>query len=344
MNRRTFAIASTIGLATIVQDAAAQRTRDTKTAVSEYTGGVVDYSNTQLEFVNSHIDETDKAEHFHFKTAAGSKFDIAFWPRELGPSVDLVNWYIDMIESNNLGDIQDDDHFDDGGWFIMDTGYRDYYEYQIGSYPEHDLVTLTWNYDDELEFILEEAQKILVDGMPPMLFLEESGVMTASAPTRKTRTAGSTADTDTDTTTASDAVEQVRQHQQDFHASLENGSESLSIISDESASESAKQDAFLTLLNNAAEWMNAPIYAKKVVFTADEAELQSLYLTWADLLGAFGSALESVLLGVGSGEDLTAAERAFSPVDQELTDMLSTTVTTVRWSTSCKEQKRHRIL
>lgn len=322
MNRRTFAITSTLGLAMVAQGAVAQRTATGKTATSVYTGGVVDYSNTQLEFVQSHIDETEMAEHFHFKTAAGSNFDITFWPRENGPSVNLVNFYIEMVDSNGLGEVRTDDHFDDGGWVIMDNSHMDYFEYQIGSYPEHDLVTFIWNREDEFEFIVEEAQKILVDGMPPMLFLEESDAIAASKPQRKTRTVGSSGDTAT--ATSSDAVAQVRQHQQDFYTSMELGFQNLDIVSDATASKTAKDDAFFALLNITVEWQNAPAYAKDVVFADSEAELESLYLHWADLLRGFGLAFEGVLLSSASSDDLTAAEQAFTPVDQELTDMLAT--------------------
>lgn len=336
MNRRTFAIASTIGLATIAQNAAAQRTAKTKTAVSEFTGGVVDYSNTQLELVQSHIDETDLSEHFHFQTAAGSRFDIAFWPREHGSSIELVNWYIGMIESNNLGEVQADDHFDDGGWFIMDTTHLDYFEYQIGSYPEHDLVTLTWNYEDEFEFIIEEAQKILIDGMPPMLFLDESEVMAAAKPKRTTRTASST--NATVAATSSDAVAQVRKHQRDFHESLSLGFEHLDIATDDTSSEEAKGDALLELLLITVEWQNAPVYAKEVVFADTEAELQSLYLNWADLLRELGFAVEGLLLGSGSADQMTAAQKAFTVVDEELADLLATMANFGSAEIACQEQ------
>lgn len=353
MNRRNFIVTASVSLALASSQVAAQRTTSSEVLESELTGGKVDFSQTALTFVQQHIDDADGSEHFHFTTELGSRFDIYFWPVASGPSGAFVDANVEIAFDILGGETLGSETYDDGGWVAIHTGFLQYHEHQMGAYPGHDLVTFIWNENDEFDYIFAEAQKILVDGMAPMLFTEDSDILaisaehppasattqtasttrtsrgssstTESTSTRSTRNA-STADEDSDDPSAStggEAVAQVAKHQSDFHTSYSEVSPYLKIWASETAMKEEKDDAFFQLLNISAEWQNATAYAKDVVFSTQEAELESIYLDWATAQREMGFAFEGALLGSNDVDTYVVAEDAFFVIDDQLTGSLS---------------------
>lgn len=323
MNRRSFVLTSTLGAALIGKQAVAQRTSATTSGVSQLTGGVVDYSGSQLTLDGTHIDDSDGSEHFHFLSPEGSKFELYFWPTAQFTSRAMVDGTTRGATSVGL-QIQREEHYEDGGWVLMNLidAPAVYIEYQMGAYSGHDLITIIWDFDEEFDFIVAEAQQIMVDNMPPMLFTDLSGVepgLASSGETGATSTGSNAGGS-----SGSQAVSQVKQHQQDFYASYDDLNVQVETYTSDSSSKDQADTAFFNILNISAEWFNAKGYSRKVVFAADEAELQSLYFEWADKLSAYGTALEHLALGADDNDEFIEADALFFKVDAELVALLAT--------------------
>lgn len=193
MNRRKFVLSASASLALVGNNALAQRSRSTSSALtSELTGGEIDISGTSLELNNQHIEEADGSEHVHFAVPDGGQFDIIFWPQASGDPAEFVQMQVDMFASV-LGEVEQiaTDTYEDGGWIAFDIGNIGYYEYQLDAYPGHDLVVFFNAPQEAFADTLGQAQAVLIDGMPPFLFTEESDVIALAASRVSTTTSSS---------------------------------------------------------------------------------------------------------------------------------------------------------
>lgn len=352
MNRRTFFLGASAGLAFAGNQALAQqRGQSTTTLVSELTGGEVDLADSGLEVVNQHIDEADGSEHIHF-AVEGGQFDLIFWPHSSGDAAEFVATAVGMYsaiypDAEELGT----DTYDDGGWFAFDAGVLGYYEYQIGAYGDHDLIVTLAAPLETFEQVYEQAQSIQLDGMPPFLFSEESGISdlaaeraetaagsTTSRTTRGSSTEGrssrssrsSTSEDDNETETNSrsssqstgDPVEAVLQHRETFLDSYDDFYAQLQLAADESATDREVEDAFAALVNIAFVWKTYPEDAAEVAFTPDLAELEATYLDWADAIAEMGTVFEQFYMSTATVDDYLDAHDAWSVTDDELMAIL----------------------
>lgn len=347
MNRRSFFLGASAGLALIGNQASAQRRGQSSSILtSELTGGEVDVAGTELEVVNQHIDDADGSEHIHF-AVEGGQFDLVFWPHTSGDAADFVANAAGMF-STVMPDTEEigSDSYDDGGWIAFDAGVIGYYEYQLGAYGDHDLIVTLAAPHDAFEQVLEQAQAILLDGMPPFLFTEESGIQeiaaerasaassTSSRTNRNTSNEGNnsrssrsstsegneseTSSRSSSTTNAPDPVDVVRSHRQTFLASYEAFYEQLQIAADDQATDREQEDAFAATVNHAFEWQGYPDQAAEVSFISTLADLEAVYLDWADAVGEMGFEYEKFFLGTATVDDFLAVHDAWTVLDDEL--------------------------
>ncbi len=338
MNRRSFFLGASAGMALISNQALAQRRgQRSSTLTSELTGGEVDLAETELEMVNQHIDEADGSEHFHF-AVEGGQFDLIFWPHSSGEATDFVANAVGMFtavmpDTEELGA----DTYEDGGWVAFDAGVLGYYEYQLDAYGDHDLIVTLAAPTDTFQQVYEQAQAILIDGIPPFLFSEESDIVAlaaervASTPSTSSRTSrGSTTQTtnsrssrsSSNQTTTGDPVDAVIEHRSTFLTSYDAFFEHLELAADETASDREVEDAFAALVNIAYEWQVYPDQAAEIAFTPDLADLKSVYLEWAGAVGEMGFAFEDFYMGTATVDDYLAVHDQWAVIDDELVALL----------------------
>lgn len=339
MNRRTFFLGASAGLAPIGNQAFAQRRGQSSTTLtSELTGGEVDLGNSGLEVINHHIDNADGSEHIHF-AVEGGQFDLIFWPHTSGDATDFVANAAAMFpavmpDTEELGA----DTYEDGGWIALDAGVLAYYEYQLGAYGDHDLIVTLAAPLDTFEQVYEQAQAIQLDGMPPFLFSEESGIVAlaaerasaaSSTTTSRTSRGSSTAATNsrssrssTSQASSEDPVEAVLEHRATFITSYDAFFEQLELAADETATDREVEDAFAALVNFAFEWQGYPDQAAEVTFTPDLADLESTYLDWADAIGEMGFVFEEFYMGTATVDDYLAVHDEWTVIDDDLLAIL----------------------
>lgn len=347
MNRRSFFLSASAGLALAGNRAMAQRSNRGASSIltSELTGGEVDVSGTSFPMVNQHIEAEDGSEHFHFEVEGG-QFDIIMFPDELGDPEDYLRSLAEMYFATMPGEIFAEESFDDGNWIAFhfaDAGSIGYYESQLNAYPGHHLL-ITFNSPvEEFAANFEDAQSVLIDGLPPFLFHEESDILalveehaeststgttgTSTRTSRSSRTSNTTGnDEDTPRSRTSsgggDAIEQIRTHREEFLDSYDIFFSVLQVVADDASSAAEVEEGFDELVVIAQGWQEYPDQAADVEFSADQSELEITYLDWADLIGEMGLAFEDIAMGVGSTEDFLGVYEEWTLVDDYLVEQL----------------------
>lgn len=357
MNRRTFFFGAAAGTALIGNSALAQRrSRDTTILTSELTGGKIDISGTDLVVAQQHIDDADGSEHIHFEVEGG-QFDLIFWPHTSGNAADFVTNAASMYsavfpDTEDLGS----DSYEDGGWLAFDAGVIGYFEYQLEAYGDHDLIVALVSPRDTFQDKFDQAQLILLDGMSPFLFHEESEIQAiaeerASVATsgtsrtsrgsttsdeskvsRSSRSSTSHDDEEGETNTRSrsssnrgdDPVDAVVSHRATFLENYDQFYAFLQVAADETATDREVEDAFAAMLNIAFAWQEYPAQAARIEFTANLANLETVYLNWADAIGEMGFLFEDFYMGQATVDDYLAAQDAWSLIDDDLIAILET--------------------
>jgi len=346
MNRRKFVLSTSAAMALAGTHAMAQRTTRSQSTVatSEFTGATVDYSASGLVLKQQHVDEEEGAEHFHFEVPQDGRFDINFWPTALGDTADYFSWYFELWESNlgNMIEVIDRQTVGDGGWITWSLGERlCYYEYQLGSYPEHDLVILLEADKSIFQEYLEKAQLVLVDELEPMLFVVDSDIAavasrnssagsTTSTSSRSTRTTRNETTTETPesntststSTTESDSLQAVVDHRSAFHESFAEFIELLEVVGDDTATEDESAAALAAMANISLIWQTYPSEAAGLTFSSGQSELRTTYLSWADAVGAMGTSFEQFFMGAAPIDDYLAAFETFKVIDADLLTLL----------------------
>lgn len=345
MNRRTFFLGASAGMALVGNQAFAQRRGQSSSILtSELTGGEVDLADSGLEVVNHHIDEADGSEHIHF-AVEGGQFDLVFWPRSSGDAADFVANAVGMYSAINpdteeLGI----DTYEDGGWVAFDAGVVGYYEYQLGAYGDHDLIVTLAAPLETFEQVYEQAQSIQLDAMPPFLFSEDSGIValaaerasatssTSSRTGRNSRSSRSSTPDDNETETnsrtssnrtgAPDPISIVTNHRSEFLESYDDFYAQLQMAAEETATDREVEDAFAALVNIAFVWQEYPSQATAVTFTPDLADLETTYLDWANAIGEMGTVFEEFYMGTSTVDDYLAVHDEWSVIDDELLAIL----------------------
>lgn len=345
MNRRNFVLSASATLALTSSHVFAQRTtRNANVMTSELTGGEVDISGTTLEFQNQHIDEADGSEHFHFAIGNDGLFDIYFWPQASGDAGQMAEGLADMWVANvPNAEMHASDAYEDGGFVAFGSGSLIcYYEYQRNAYPDHDLLIL-YQCKDNFEENFAATQSILIDGMPPFLYQDESGIFEiASAEMEKTSpgtpeptsrtTRGSDTEksqattnsrssrsaTETSTSSSDNPVDAVIAHQEAFWNSYSEFYDLLEAFTADDATKEDVQDTWGLLVNISLDWQGYPAEAAEIQFSAEHSGLKSAYLDWADGVAFMGLKFEQFALNEATIDDVVAANDALIVLDDDL--------------------------
>lgn len=320
--RRNFVAAGTAMLAFASQRALAQYEDLTgeSVVVSDSTGEEIDLGETGFEFSSRYSDDDYEAESFLFGNDS-SVVSIKFVPTGNTPesvneleSTKLVEFY---PETNEAGSAI----LDDGTWLAYSIATRTglkrsvYIEFQIGAFPEHDLlVDFTSNVETfEADFAL--LQQVAIAGMPPFLFTGDSEIETLVFPTiaattgstnRTTRVGGSTKVNTNPTETPvsgtgadDDFVESVQTHREEFMSSFGDFATALGVFGEDTSTETDQDDALIVMANVSLEWIDYPEQASLLAAPAEFAGLGDLYLNWADEIGLLGQLFTDAFTGVG---------------------------------------------
>lgn len=347
MNRRSFILSGTAGLALIGSRVVAQRGSTTSTVeISELTDAEIDYTESGFK-LESHDFEPNAGsqtkfewEQLVFSTGEGRLvFDLF-----TGGSQDFPKYMeeftigFDMIFGNTEHAYAD---LDDGGYSAF--SYSDqaaYLEYQLGAFPDVDfMVTFSGPQTTFLEEFAK-VQTIMVGGAAPCLFTQESKVedmvfagasqTTATTGSRTTRntgnttTTGNTSQTSNTTTgtsgnaTEAEYVDMIVAHREQFLTSYDTFMTHLAIVGDETTSDAEKQDLFGQMYDIALEWKAYPKDAAAATAPAGLTELSTLYVDWATVIGDMGSLFEQLYNGVDTIDDFIAAMSEWELLDSEL--------------------------
>lgn len=348
MNRRNFVLSASVLAAFGGNQALAQRgSRSASTILtSELTGGKIDISGTSLEMVNFHIDDADGSEHVHFKVEREGQFDIYFWPQKNSDSGEFVQWWVDTSMSIMPGEVLGSEDFGDGGYIAYNSYQLAYYEYQRDAYPGHDIVIIFHAEPDIFEEVFAEAQKILIDGAPPFLFQEDSGIFdiaksemekqtaaTSGTTSRTSRGSSNTAEESSESETtrgtrnsretnaateSSGPIEAVNTHRNEFWSTYGEFYDLIDVLTADGASDKEVEDTFMLMLNIALDWQGYPARAAEVSFTRDLAGLEAAYLNWADGVALLGTTFETFAFGEAEIDLYLEANEAFAPLDKAL--------------------------
>lgn len=349
MNRRSFILSGTAGLALIGSRVVAQRGSTTSTVeISELTDAEIDYTESGFE-LESHDFEPNAGtqakfawEQLVFSTGEGRLvFDLF-----TGGSQDFPKYMqeftvgFDMLFGNTEHAYAD---LDDGGYSAF--SYSDqavYLEYQLGAFPDVDFMVTFSGPQATFQEDFAKMQTILVGGAAPCLFTVESKVedmvfagasqtttTTGSRTTRNTTTGtttttGNTSQTSNTTTgttgNATDAeyIDMIVTHRETFLTSYDTFMSHLAIVGEETTSDAEKQDLFGQMYDIALEWKAYPDDAAAATAPPSLAELSTLYMDWATVIGDMGSLFEQLYNGVDTIDDFIAAMSEWELLDSEL--------------------------
>lgn len=342
MQRRTFISGMAASLALGTRIASAQRTTRAESTVltSEFTGATIDFTDSGLELIQFHVDAAEGVEHAHFQAGEGQRFDINFFPTKLGDSGEYVKGNFNMWQATmpDLVELIDEQSIDDGGWMIwsLDNKLLYYFEYQYGAYADHDLVIFMQSETAQFLDFFDMAQSVKVDNLPPMLFDADSEILavaeqhsagtvtTGTSSTRTTRSTGSTSNTTETTTTASgvSAAADVIAHRETFWASYDEFFALLEVAGEETTTKTESSNAWASMANISLEWQQYPTTAAELTFSPAEADLESTYLAWADLVGEMGVTFEQFFMGAADVDEFVAIFGELQLVDNDLASIL----------------------
>lgn len=239
----------------------------------------------------------------------------------------------------------------------MDFGNVAYYEYQLGAYPGHDLVVAFNTAPEEFADTFEQAQAVLIDGLPPFLFTQESDILAlasarVSTPTSSLRTGRNTTTreettprntrgsrssssqtstateessgsrTSSRTSMGNDPIEIVRNHRDAFLDSYDEFFALLESAADETAPSQTVEQAFTDMVDLARGWQQYPTDAAKVQFGPEHTDLKAVYLEWADIVGELGLTFEDFSMNLATVDDFLNVYDEFTIVDTELRALL----------------------
>lgn len=186
-----------------------------------------------------------------------------------------------------------------------------YVEYQAGAFPDHDLVVTfvgdTPTVTDDLDAL---QSGIAIGDAEPMFMMEESNVTSivfgsdqqqTSSRTRGDR--GSTTDTEDPAVTDSEFVDDVIAHRSVFAGELEQYLTAVLMFGDDEITDAQIQEAFGVMDECAELWVLYPDQAAQLSAPAEYADLETMYLTWADDIAELGNSW----IGARAGVEETSA-------------------------------------
>lgn len=331
MNRRTFITAGIAAFAFSSQRAFAQidvnmlsGTRFT----SELTGAEIDLGRSGLELMAQMFNDENGDELITFgrDTILGS---VRFVPTGTDAQSYLDKRFAAIDDQSQLVELLGTGVMDDGGWLALstlsseDTNYAMYLEFQLQAFPGYDLEVFMSTDPESFHEGLELIQAVLVEGMEPFLFTQESDVanlafpiVAASVPSSRTgrtsnssrsgsgsRTTGSnisggsntsSADADPDT-----VIEAVRSHQAQFMDELDTFYGVVDALIDEDSTSESELTLFTDLMDLMFAWIMYPDEASALVFPPELSSLESAYFEWSDSVGEMGATMSAWMLGDG---------------------------------------------
>ncbi len=347
MNRRSFILSGSAGLALIGARVAAQRgTAATTVEILELVDAEVDYTESGFE-LESHEYEPNAGssssfawEQLVFSTGEGRLvFDLFTGGTQDFPKyMQEFTTGFDMLFGNTEHAYAD---LDEGGYSAF--SYSDqavYLEYQLGAFPDVDfMVTFS---GPQATFLDEFAQlqTIMLGGAAPCLFTEESKVedmvfasstgttaTTSSRSTRSTTTSGNTSQTSNTTNTSTSAgadptsaeyVDMIVEHREEFIASFDTFMGHLAIFGDQTTPDGEKAKVLEQMYVIALDWKKYPDDAMEPRVPDDLIELSALYVQWATVIGDMGSLFEELYNGVDTVDAFLAAMSEWELLDSEL--------------------------
>lgn len=329
MNRRTF-ITAGAALALSTQSAFGKLVEQLSgsTAVSYLTDAEVDLGRTGFMFHSRFLDPQGDSEIMAFSNETCDA-SVRFIPSGTDPEA-----YIEERIAGISGQMENDevvgfDVFDDGGWMamsVLDSNGIDrgvYLEVQLNAFADYDLEVYLVADHDSLPDDLDLMQQVLLEGMEPFLFTEESEmpelIFSSTANSGSSRTGRSSSSRQSQTTTgnsrstdstnsgtsatadldADEVVEVVRQHQSQFMGEVDRFYEIVEMLGDETSSDAEEVGWFDELLNMMFSWTEYPVTASDLTFPPELAGLKSTYVEWSDGVGAMGVTMGEWMLGEG---------------------------------------------
>lgn len=330
MNRRTFISAGVAVFALSTRSVSGEINANLISgtrATSELTGAEIDLGRTGFEFVSQMFnDQTgDELVSFRNDTAHAS---VRFVPSGTDTQAYLEKRFAEIDEQAQAVEMLGTEVLDDGGWMALSTlsseslNYAIYLEFQLGAFPGYDLEVFLNTAPEAFQDELELVQGVLVEGMEPFLFTEESDVQNLTFPIvaasgTSSRSGRGSSRSGSGTTSLSESassgqsnalgmeddpaivIEAVSDHQQQFMGELDRFYELVDMAATEDPSvvdQSEWLDGLLTLMFS---WIGYPEAATDLSFPSDLATLESTYIEWAAAIGEMGVTMSAWILGDG---------------------------------------------
>lgn len=245
---------------------------------------------------------------------------------------------------------------DDGLWFAASATTTAvpvsmYCELQVGAFEQADLmITLLSEPPLFAESVSSAQEGVLIGDLEPFIMIEPSDVMSLEFPvlaiavatettrrtTRSSRTVGGTEEAQDDrsssrrsnrrgesqptstATTDGDFVEVVRAHRDEFLVTFNAFNTAMSTFFAETSTEEEQAESFEAIAPLAEVWTTYPQQASQATAPAEFAELEALYLDWADEIGALGTSWLDFLGRTATVEEFFAQLDIVDEIDLEL--------------------------
>lgn len=341
MNRRSFV---SLGVAVVAPFSVAVPVSAQRAPILEsmLTGATLDFSDTNYEFVDhTATTSTDggTTERFELTSELSTLIvQLISWvpqPKVTDLHLQAVDsmattYGEDNVEHNGLHELED------GAWMSFRIAAPRkpvevwYSEFQNEAFPDVNLFIEINMLESDAEAALAEAQRVLIAGMPPFLFFEESGAdsdlfVTATADTgrssRGTRSSSETTSTSTVAMTEEEVVQAVRDHQAQFHDELATFDAQVQAGLEDDADSA---EWFTVMLDLMFSWSTYPTPASELIFPDSLSTLASDYTEWADGIGDMGAKMGQWMTGSGEIDAFIDAMDIVIELDRALSANLRT--------------------
>lgn len=313
---------------------------------SEFTGSVIELVDRSMYFMETmyRIEEETNytAEHVPIGGDPGV-LSVTFVQSSLSSQE-----YMSIVqEPYKLGNFEEvaSEIQDDGWWFAAAHGgavnglvSSVYAEYQVGAFPNADLLVIYSGRPEEFVDGLPRMQEgVLIGDYEPFIMLEQGNptalmfpavtakpTQPSTQPTGNSRSSSGRGDrsragnTTSDrssrgnqnqSTTGSDYPDAVLAHRTEFMGTFNEFVEAISVVIDEVSTEADVSGAFTIIDGLAETWLGYPARANRLSAPAEYDSLEGLYLTWADEIATLGSSY----LGLYDGT--SNVDRMFDQID-----------------------------
>lgn len=286
---------------------------------SELTGSTIKLLDDSWRF-DADIYEIEESRNLTRETVSVSSetatVEIDFVSTSMSPADYLYSIRDRLTLSWNSYEEIDNGITSDGEWLIGmgttgDLELAVYVEYQAGAFPDHDLVVTFLGDIPTVSDDLDAMQSgISIGDAEPMFMMEESNVAATTfgsgqqqTSSRNRRRGGSTTETQDPVGGDSGFVDGVIAHRSVFAGEMEQFLTAVLMFGDDAISDAQVQEAFGVMDDCSDLWVLYPDQAARLSAPAEYADLETMYLAWADDIAELGNSW----IGARAGLEETSA-------------------------------------